>query len=112
MAYQHNVSSRTPQRQLPLFKSVHAVFGMSVADRLANAIKVAQDARKGMLDACAAQCAALGRANGLALHYRKAAQRDAFIRINLWRKALRENARKVADMQAELIALTAASEVA
>lgn len=104
--------SRSPQRQLPLFKAAAYVFGPSKADRLASAIKIAQDARKGMFNAYAVHCAALGRANGLPLQYRQEAKRDAFLRINMWRKALRENARKVADMQAELVALMTAPGVA
>lgn len=105
-------SSSSPQRQLPLFQSPGRIFGMSKADRLSNALDVAQDARKGMLSTYAAHCAGLGRANTLSAEYRQAAKRDAFIRINLLRKALRENARKIADMQAELLAPAATFEVA
>lgn len=104
--------SRSPQRQLPLFQAPGRIFGPSKADHLASAIKIAQDARTGMLDTYAAHCAGLGRANTLPAQYRQAAKRDAFLRINLWRKALRENARKIADMQAELVALAAAPGVA
>ena len=102
----------SPQRQLPLFRSAAAVFGMSQADRLANALKIAQDARKGLFNAYAVHCAGLGRANTLPAQYRRAAKRDAFIRINLWRKALRENARKIAGMQAKLVTLATTPEVA
>lgn len=111
MAYSTH-HTRTPQRQLPLFQPAAVIFGMSPADRLANALKVAQDARKGLFDAYAVHCAGLGRANTLPAQYRQAAKRDAFIRINLWRKALRENARKISDMQAKLVALAAMPEVA
>ena len=104
--------SSSSQRQLPLFQSPGRIFGLSAADRLANALQIAQDARNAMLDAYAVHCARLGRANGLPLQYRQAAKRDAFIRINLWRKALRENARKVAAMQAELVALGVPAGVA
>ena len=111
MAYSTH-HTRTPQRQLPLFKSVGAIFGMSKADRFTSALEIAQSARKGLLTTYAAHCAGLGRANTLPAEYRQAAKRDAFLRINLCRKALRENAYKIAAMQVELLALAAAPEVA
>ena len=108
----HQTHSRTPQRQLPLFQTPGRIFGMSKADRLSCAPDVARDARKGLFNAYAAHRAALGRANTLPAQYRQAAKRDAFARINLCRKALRANAKAIADMQAEVLVLAAAPGVA
>ena len=111
MAYSTH-HTRSPQRQLALFQAPACIFGMSQADRLANTLKVTQDARKRLFTTYAAHCASLGRANALPAQYRLAAKRDAFAYINLCRKALRENARQIAAMQAELLALTVAPGVA
>ena len=78
---------------------------------MAGILETAQAARKGLFNTYAAHCAGLGRANTLSLQYRQAAKRDAFLRINLCRKALRANAAKIAALQAELVALGAAAEV-
>lgn len=109
--YQGNFSSRSPQRQLPLFQAPGRIFGMSEADRVRGSLETAEQYRVTLLNTYVNHCASLGRANGLDLAYRRDAKSRAFGYINMTRATIRKNAKKIADLKAKLLAL-AAAEVA
>lgn len=102
---------RSPQRQVPLIQPAARIFGLSQADRLRNALQVAEQHRVTLRNAHANHCAALGRANAVPPSYRRDAKRRAFQYINLTRAALRANAHDIARLQAGLLALDALAEV-
>lgn len=104
-SYQTNLSGRSPQRQLPLFKDAGAVFGMSKADRLAQTLEIARQDRQRILSMYEAAKATLGRANATVATYRAADKATAFRRINLLRASLRANARAIDAAKAALLAL-------
>ena len=105
MAYQHNVSSRSPQRQLPLFQAPGRIFGPSKTDHLIGDFRQARDAVQGWQDKHAAACAKLALANTHDPKWRRLSQRDAFRVINAIRARMRANYRALEAASAALLAL-------
>lgn len=101
-----------PLRQVPLIQPRGRIFGMSQADRLRVALATAEQHRKTLLASYAHHCAALGRANAVSPKSRREEKSRAFKYINLTRAALRSNAREVAKLQADLLALASTREAA
>lgn len=110
MAYQHGISARTPQRQLPLFRSGAAIFGPSKTDHLIGDYRHARNAVQGWKDMHAAACAKLALANTHDSKWRRLSQRDAFRAINAIRTRMRANYRALDAATAALLALGVALE--
>lgn len=98
-------SEHNPLRSLPLLKSVSAVFGPDATDRLVAELRDALSYCSGWEREYAKACAALGKANKTAAQWRKSNQRTAMRALNTTRAAMRANLRKVATLEAELLAL-------
>ena len=98
-------TSRTPQRQIPLFRPMASVFGPSATDCLIGDYRRARDAVEGfkMLDAEAR--ANLGRANSHNPKWRRKSQADAMSALNRLRAGMRANYRALAVAASALLAL-------
>ena len=104
MAYSTH-HTRSPQRQLPLFKAVAYVFGPSKTDHLIGDYRHARNDVSGWKQQHAAACAKLAIANTHDPKWRRLSQRDAFRTINAIRAKMRANYRALEAATAALLAL-------
>ncbi len=98
-------SSRSPQRQLPLFQPAARVFGASPADRLIGEFRRARDAVQGWKDLDAAARAKLGQVNRHNAQWRRQSQAEAMRALNKVRAGMRANYRALDAAEAALLAL-------
>lgn len=98
-------SSRSPQRQLPLFQAAGVVFGSSATDRLIGDYRRARDAVAGWKRMDAAARAKLGQVNSHDPKWRRQSQADAMRALNQVRAGMRANYRALDAAKAALMVL-------
>lgn len=98
-------SSRSPQRQLPLFQAAGLVFGSSATDHLIGDYRCARDAVAGWKRMDAAARAKLGQVNCHDPKWRRQSQADAMRALNKVRAGMRANYKALDAAKAALLAL-------